>query len=211
MNIKSTSLGFLGVSIGMGAILSIAFINPVQAGSLNREIVDSNGHKMGRIAFAWDDSTVTNNMLSRFDSLTSFYLTDYGSKQYNLDFATTADFQNFDFNVNTGKLQMFAYNSPENDPVKRDGFLIWSNDFDSDVVSSSATVSNLPNEQTLNQALNVNKYTVNLNLAGSSSVVNNVSLQEPEPQNPPSVPENSLTTALLIIAGLVFLSPRKIF
>ncbi|EAZ89961.1 hypothetical protein [Crocosphaera chwakensis] len=213
MNIKSTFLGFLGLSIGMGAILSFASIKPVQAGSLNREIVDANGHKMGRLAFTWDDSMVTNNMLRHFDSLTSFNITDYGEMSYDLEFAKNAHFQNFDFNVNTGKLKILAYNLSRETATRKYGFTIWSKDFDSDVVSSSVIASNLPNDQALNQALTTNKYSVNLNLAasGSTTAVDNVSLQEPQPQDPPSVPENSLTTALLIVAGLVFLSPHKVF
>ncbi|ACB53782.1 hypothetical protein cce_4434 [Crocosphaera subtropica ATCC 51142] len=213
MNINLTSLGLLGVSISMGAVLSVAPINPVQAGSLNKEIVDTNGHKMGRIEFSWDDSMVTNNILSRFDSLNSFNITDYGEMHYDLDFAKTAHFQNFDFNVSTGKLRIFAYNLSRETATRKYGFTLWSKDFDSDVVSSSVIASNLPNEQALDQALKTNKYSVNLNLGASGSItaVDNVSLQEPQPQDPPSVPENSLTTALLIIAGLVFLSPRKIF
>ncbi len=43
MNIKQASLGILGLGIGVGTILSLAPISPVQAGSLNRNIVNSEG------------------------------------------------------------------------------------------------------------------------------------------------------------------------
>ncbi|WP_107666893.1 hypothetical protein [Cyanothece sp. BG0011] len=224
MNMKSTSLGFLGVSIGMGAIFSFAPLNPVQAGSLNREIINANGNKIGRIAFTWDDSIVTNNKLEGFNSLTSFSLTNYDDMSYDLNFAKNADFDSFDFNVSTGQLDIFAYNRTRATQTRKYGFEIKSENFDSDVIASSLPVSNLPNEQKLNQALTNNTYFINFNLGEptssdsitpSGSQFNGYSAEKakfvPVEQDPQSVPENSLTTALLIIAGLVFLSPHKIF
>ena len=76
MNIKKLSLGSIGAGIGMGAILSLASINPVHAGAFDRKITNSQGDTIGRISFTWDNSVVVNNMVKKFTSLTSFSLTD---------------------------------------------------------------------------------------------------------------------------------------
>ncbi|MDJ0659832.1 MAG: hypothetical protein QNJ42_10120 [Crocosphaera sp.] len=209
---KSTFLSLLGVSIGMGAVLGLAPINPVHAGSFNREIVDPNGHKMGRIAFTWDDSIVTNNMLKGFNSLNSFYVTDYGEMNYDLEFAKNTLFQNFDFNLSNGKLKILGANPSSETPTGQYGFTIWSKDFDSDVISSGAIAAStpIPTNQALNQAVNKNRYLTNLNLGDSNVPTDGTTLQ-PVEQESQSVPENSLTTALLIVAGLVFFGPHKIF
>ncbi|MDJ0730043.1 MAG: hypothetical protein QNJ33_08625 [Crocosphaera sp.] len=224
MNIKSTSLGLLGVSIGMGAMLSLAPINPVYAGSFNREILDANGQKMGRMTFAWDDNNVTNNMLKGFDSLTSFSLMDYENMNYDLDFAENTHFNNFEFNVMDGKLDVYAYNRSRTTQTRKYGFQIKSKDFNSDLIAADIpTVAFPTHEHPLDQALKTNRYFVNLNLgepvssdsatisSSNSFMSDNAQFVIPAAQDPQSVPENSLTTALLIIAGLVFLSPHKIF
>ncbi len=197
--------------MGMGAVLSLAPINPVQAGSFNREIVNPDGQKIGRLAFTWDDSKVTNNILEHFDSLTSFYLTNNDKMNYDLEFAKNTLFQNFEFNLINGKLRILGINLLSETSTGQSGFTIWSKDFDSDVISSSEIAANLPNNQTLNQALAINQYSINLDFAISTHSVDGNTLQEPIPQDPQGVPENSLTTALLLIAGLIFLSPQKIF
>ncbi len=216
MNIKQTSLGLLGVSVGMGAILSIAPISPVQAARLDKDIVNANNQVIGRLTMEWDDSSVTNNLLEGFESLTSFDLTNYNGMDYDLDFAKSADFHSFSFNVNSGWLDMFAYNRSRDTSTRKYGFEIMSENPDFPLVSSSIPASNIPNDQTvgltaLDQALADNTYSAQLNLGESTTLEENTSFKPPIPQDPQTVPENSLTTALLIIAGLVFLSPHKIF
>lgn len=216
MNIQQTSLGLLGVSVGMGAILGLAPISPVQATRLDRDIVNPNNQVIGRLTMEWEDSSVTDNMLKGFESLTSFDLTNYNGMDYNLDFAENADFNSFSFNINSGWLEMFAYNRSRETSTRKYGFEIMSENPDFPLVSSSVTASNIPNEPTvgltaLDQALTTNTYSAQLNLAESTVLEENTSLKQPQPQNTQTVPENSLTTALLIIAGLVFLDPRKIF
>lgn len=222
MNIKPTSLGLLGVSIGMGAILSLAPINPVYAGSFNREILDANGSKMGRMTFAWNDNKVSNNMLKGFDSLTNFSLMSYGGMSYDFDFVKNAKFGKFEFNVTDGKLDSFAFNRTRQTQTTKEGFRIKSQDFDSDLIAADIPVSVfLTNEQSLDQALKTNRYSVDFDLGVSSDSVSpagsnpfksdGARFVEPAEDTAQSVPENSLTTALLIIAGLVFLRPHKIF
>ncbi len=209
MNIKQTSLGLLGVSVGMGAILGLAPVSPIQAASLDRDIVSPDGQTMGRIQFTWDDSAVVNNMLNKFTSLTSFSLTDYGKMGYKLEFAKNAEVQKFEFDIATGYLTMWAFNGSEETLTGFDGFLIESEQSSSNANSSipkSATASNI---DPLTQAFQVNTYQVVMNGGSNlSPAPKNIFV---EPQNSPSVPENSLTTALLIVAGLVFLSPNKMF
>lgn len=180
MNIKNTSLGSIGAGIAMGAIVSLASINPVHAGSFNRDIINSQGDTVGGLSFTWDDSLVVDNMLTKFTSLTSFYLTDYGTTSYDLDFAENADFQKFEYNVATDNLEMWAFNSADT-PTGSYGFMI------------------KPEE-------NLKSGTYGMGMYGDKSLD-----LEPVSFVTVSVPENSLTTALLIIGGLIFLRPSKMF
>ncbi len=232
MNIKSTSLRLVGVCVSMGAIFSLAPINPVQAGSFNRDIMDVNGYKMGRMAFTWDDGTVTDSMLKGFDSLTSFSLMNYGGMSYDLDFVKNAHFKEFNFNITDGELNTYAFERTRATKTRRYGFDIKTQDFNSDLIAASVPASIASNDQSLDEALETNRYIVNLDLSqplppesnitpGPATISsdpttvpfmsNNARFVPAEVSPAQTVPENSLTTALLIIAGLVFLSPNKIF
>ncbi len=223
MNIQSTSLGLLGVSIGMGAMFSLAPINPVYAGSFNREILGADGQKMGRMAFTWDDKIVgEDNWLIGFDSLTSFSLKNYSGMSYDFDFAKNAHFRKFNFHVTDGTLHSFAYNRTRKTETRKYGFEIKSQDFDSDLIAANIPISVfLTDEELLDEALKTNIYSVDFNLGVSSDSIgpagsnpfksDGAKFVPPAENTAQSVPENSLTTALLIIAGLVFLRPHRIF
>ena len=199
MNIKQASLGILGLGIGVGTILSLAPISPVQAGSLNRNIVNSEGDVLGSIAFTWDDGMVVDNTLEKFTSLESFSLTDHNTMSYDLNFAQKAPFRQFEYNVATGYLNMFAYYSSPGTSTGYDGFLVESEQTNSSFGPSSVNPTNT------NQT-----YGVIIDGANHSNPSPNHLFVEPE-ESPQDVPENSLTTALLIIAGLIFLKPHKMF
>lgn len=222
MNIQSTSLGLLGVSIGMGAMFSLAPVNPVYAGAFHREILSADGDKMGRMEFTWDDNKVgKDNWLIGFDSLNSFSLKNYSGMSYDFDFVNNVRYRKFKFNVTDGTLDTYAYKRTRETETKKYGFQIKSQDFDSDPIAASIPIYvHLTNEELLEEALKTNEYSFDFDLGVSSDSVGPANSDPfkfdgarfvPADNPAQSVPENSLTTALLIIAGLVFLRPHRIF
>ncbi|MGK7956718.1 MAG: hypothetical protein AB4063_15935 [Crocosphaera sp.] len=222
MNIQSTSLGLLGVSIGMGAMFSLAPVDPVYAGSFRREILRADGNKMGRMEFTWEDKKVgEDNRLIGFESLTSFSLKSYSGMSYDFDFVNSLRNRKFIFNVTDGTLHTYAYRRTRKTETKQYGFEIKSQDFDSDLIAANIPISVfLTDEELLDEALKTKRYDVNFNLgvssdsigpAGSNPFKSDGARFVPAENTAQSVPENSLTTALLIIAGLVFLRPHRIF
>ncbi|MGB5595368.1 MAG: hypothetical protein WBM62_15205 [Crocosphaera sp.] len=205
MKNKLTSLALLGASMGTGLLLSLVPITSVYAGTLNQDIVDQNGQKMGNVAFDWDDSEVIDGSLKDFDSLTSFSFTDYNNNIYDLTFAQNADFKKFEYNLSPNELTAIAIIGDTTTPTGRDGFRFEPMTF-SQVDGDEFNASNIQFSESI----------MALGVRDRLDIMDHVILQESEsltvdPSVDPaeSVPENGLATALLIITGLVVVNPKK--
>ena len=165
-------------------------------------MVDENGREMGYMQFTFDEEQVTTNMLQGFESLTDFSFTNAAGETYGLQFAQNADFQKFQYNLSTNELTAIAIIGDITTATKRDGFRLepWT----------SSQVND--NEYNANIII-LNEFITVPQVSNSLEMVNGVTLEELQnptvDPNQESVPENGLTTALLIIAGLVVLSPKK--
>ncbi|MGK7881999.1 MAG: hypothetical protein AB4060_18145 [Crocosphaera sp.] len=237
MNMKQASLGILGLGIGMGAVLSLAPISAVQAASLGLNIFDDQDDIVGNMSLEWEDSSVdAYNRLIGFESLTDFRLTNYRGMDYDYEFVTkTQDLPtttSFTLDLNTGMLgaefSQWAIDPSTNRP-REYGFSIYSDDYvDIPAVGDlnlATIVLNSSNGESLEDMLAAKTFAIDFDLgandqstdslgfAGSErTFFNNVRVaSEENDATPQSVPENSLTTALLVIAGLIFLNPHKLF
>jgi hypothetical protein len=205
MKNKLTSLALLGASMGTGMLLGLAPITSVYAGTFNGKIVDDNGGEMGYIQFTWEPEQVTTNMLQGFESLTDFSFTNAANQTYDLQFAQNADFYDFTYNLSTNELKAMAIAGDITTATGRNGFRL----------EPDTSIQVNDNKYNANSII-LNEFITVPQVSESLEMVNGVTLEEL--QNPTvdpsvdpveSVPENGLTTALLIIAGLVVLSPKK--
>ncbi|MGB5769589.1 MAG: hypothetical protein WBM32_06920 [Crocosphaera sp.] len=201
MKNKLTSLALLGASMGTGLLLSLVPITSVYAGTLNQDIVDQNGQKMGNVAFDWDDSEVIDGSLKDFDSLTSFSFTDYNNNIYDLTFAQNADFKKFEYNLSTNELTAIAIIGDTTTPTGRDGFLL-----------EPMTLNQVDGNEFNASNIKLRDFRIASGVSESLDIMDPVTLEEPENttvEPVETVPENGLATALLIITGLVVVNPKK--
>lgn len=206
MKTRQKFLGLLGLSMGLGSLLSLTPIDLVHAGSFNRDITHD-GQKMGHVEFTWDDDKITGDSITDFRLLDDFSFVDHGGTKYDLDFVTDEAFiRRFDFNLITEKLTAEAYKFSSEVPTNQIGFKLKS--------MRDAPLALATNQVNTYNTTPPNYHTFVPILSQSDVPVENVLLEEAEeiPQNNiPSVPENSLTTALLVIAGVVLIGSKKAF
>jgi hypothetical protein len=200
MKTTITSLSLLGASLGTGMVLSLAPVTSVYAGTFERNVMDENGNKMGHIKFSWDETTTRTNVLEGFNSLTDFSLTDYANKTYDLQFAKSALYQLFEFNIDTQDIETKAYNLSHDTNTKKDGF---------ELTFITSDFANISSDGSSSSDGNVAKFSPSV--SDDNTVFTQFSLQEPQPEDPQpeSVPESGTTTALLVLAGLVLICPKK--
>ncbi len=205
MKTTQKSLGLLGLSIGLGSLFSLTPMDVVHAGiiSFNRDITH-NGQKMGHVEFTWDEENIKGNSIKSFDSLESFSFIDYGGTEYNLDFVYGEAFvRRFDFNLITNDLSTEAYKFDFDVPTNQIGFRLKSMG-DSLVLASNPVNTHPTNSSRPHSLVPI--------LSQSDVPIDNVFLEEtPENNDTASVPENSLVTALLMIAGFVLIGSKKAF
>ncbi|MDJ0509550.1 MAG: hypothetical protein QNJ64_09900 [Crocosphaera sp.] len=198
MKTQQKSLGLLGLSIGIGSLLTLIPIDLVHAGNFNRDIIH-NDEKMGHVEFTWDDDKISGSSIKDFRLLESFSFTDYSGTEYDLDFVKNEAFiRLFNFNLITENLTAHAYKFSFDVPTAQIGFKLSS-------IEDSLGLANTDDTP--------NYHSVVADLSQSDVAIPDVILEEveTEPNDTTSVPESSLATALLMVAGFVLIGSKKAF
>lgn len=217
MKITTKPLGLLGLSIGIGSVLSLTPMDLVHAGSFSKDITYDGG-SIGHVKFTWNDDKVSGSSITNFKLLESFSFTEKKSgMEYDLDFVINqAHIRLIDFDLerqvlNRAEAYKFAKNK-NNAPTGKMGFRIKRmEDVEDGIFSASIPV----NAETASIPVNAETeehYIANFDLSQHNNTIEPVVLEEAENnESIASVPENNFAAALLMIAGCVLMGSKKAF
>ncbi len=226
MKITTKPLGLLGLSIGIGSVLSLTPMDLVHAGSFSKDITYDGG-SIGHVEFTWDDEKVSGSSITNFKLLESFSFTEKKSgMEYDLDFVMNQAYIRFiDFDLekqvlNRAEAYKFAKNK-SNAPTGKIGFRIKRmEDVEDGIFSASipvnAETASIPvNAETASIPVNAETeehYIANFDLSQHNNTIEPVVLEEAENnESIASVPENNFAAALLMIASFVLIGSKKAF
>lgn len=202
MKIQQKSLGLLGLSIGIGSLLSLTPVDLVHGAEFGGDLMGPQKERIGTIRFTWNEDKEKEDSILGWDSLDSFLLTDNSGSTYDLTFVDSIKrgIRVFSYNLITGDLRAQAWQfSSDTDITKtgRIGFSITTMK-DTFLAASRPVNANPAIEAALNLSETMDhKPVVIQGLSDNDDVA--------------SVPENSFVTSLLMIAGFVLIGSKKAF